>query len=301
MIEIVCTIDNNYVQHCGVMLCSLFSNSLSEKFHISIIHNGLKARNQQVLENFIHKLGQKASFIQINDSVLEGAVLSGHVTIATYFRILIPKLIDSSIKKILFLDSDIIVRGDVSLLWQSDITNYSHAAVKNPGISPEHLQELDIPANGDYFNAGVMLINLEIWRELEIDKKAIDFIREYPEKIKFWDQDVLNYLLQDRWLRIESKWNSQNLLFKEYSYQDLGIEKEEFEQARLNPILIHYVGAGISKPWYYYCDHPFKGEYYKYLLRTPWKSFRPIDKPSLKQRIKSKYSNTIKEIVTKLS
>ncbi len=286
MIRVVCTIDNNYIQHCGVMLYSLLSNSQYKKFFFYIIHNGLELKKRRVLEDFLTALGYNFLFLEIDSNFLQNAVLSDHVTIATYFRLFIPELIDTSVEKVLFLDSDIIVRHDIAQLWANDISNYTHAAVENPLFLEDYKQKLGIYRNNSYFNAGVMLINLNKWRELEITAKALKFLHDYPEKITFWDQDILNYLLQGQWLRLEPNWNAQEAFFKDYSPAELGITEEEFQKARLNPALIHYTGGGSSKPWHFYCNHPFKQDYYEYIKKTPWKRVIPVGKPSFIQQIK---------------
>lgn len=283
MIHIACTIDNNYTQHCGVMLCSLFCNNLLSNFHIYIIHNGLELDNKNKLEDIIHTYGHKSSFIKLDDSILEDVFISNHVTIATYFRILIPRLINTQINKILFLDSDIIVRHNITSLWEIDVCNCSHAAVINPGISEDHLMTLGIE-NHQYFNAGVMLINLKKWRELKIDERAIDFISRFPEKIKYWDQDVLNYILNHQWINLHPKWNTQHTFFTELTHEKLKVDVNQIEEARNNPAIVHFTGEGSCKPWYYHCNHIYKQEYYRYLKKTYWKNFKPYEVPSFIER-----------------
>jgi len=297
MIRIVCTIDNNYIQHCGVMLCSLLSNSQHHEFSFYIIHNGLEVKKRKVLELFLTTFGHSFLFIEIDSKKLEGAVLSDHVTIATYFRLMIPELIDTSIEKILFLDSDIIIRHDITKLWDNDISDYTHAAVENPCITEDYKQNLGISKNNDYFNAGVMLINLKLWRELEITSKSIQFIQDYPKKIKYWDQDVLNYLLQGKWLNLEPYWNAQEAFFRDLSASEIGVTPDKFQRARFNPALVHYTGSGICKPWYFYCNHPFKQDYYKYVKKTPWEYFIPTGKPSLFRRFVSQIKSSLKNVL----
>lgn len=289
MINIICTIDNNYVQHCGVMICSVLSNIKDEEVHFTIINNGLESSLKNQLKKIIHDFQQHVSFLKVDEDQLKGAMVSCHVSLATYYRLLIPELIDDTIDKVLFLDSDIIVRANINELWNINIDNSTHAAAVNPNISPGFKANLGIAADNSYFNAGVMLINLKAWRELEITIKAIDFINQYPERITFWDQDVLNYLLYQSWTKLEPIWNAQEAIFNNnFTAEELGYKKDEYNQARNNPRIVHFTGAGYCKPWYYHCQHPFKQEYYAYLKKTPWRNFRPLGEPSLKSKLKSK-------------
>ncbi|PZO38702.1 MAG: hypothetical protein DCF19_15990 [Pseudanabaena frigida] len=296
MISVVCTIDNNYIQHCGVMLCSLLSNSQYKNFFFYIIHNGLNAKGRKLLENFLKESTHNFLFLEVDSTLLKGAILSDHVSIATYFRLFIPELIDASMEKVLFLDSDIIVRHDIAQLWSNDISNYTHAAIENPFISEDYKLNLGVSDANSYFNAGVMLINLKKWRDLNITTKALKFIRDHPEKIIFWDQDILNYLLQAQWLKIEPEWNAQEVFFKDFSSVELGTTEQELQKAKLDPSLVHYTGGGSCKPWHFYCTHPFKHEYYKYIEKTPWKKAKPIGKISFISQVKL----NLKSILNKL-
>ena len=298
-IRIVCTIDNNYTQHCGVMISSIVGNSQRKDFFFYIIHNNLEPKKMRTLELFLKKLELAFHFIEIDSSKLEGAFISDHVTIATYFRIFIPQLIDSSVEKILFLDSDIIVRHDISQLWSTDISDYTHAAVENPCISDSFKNNLGVYENTSYFNAGVMLMNLKQWRDLDITNQAIQFIHDYPQRIIFWDQDVLNFLLQGKWFKLAPYWNAQEAFFRDYTIIELQITQEDFQKTRFDPALIHYTGSGSCKPWHYYCNHPFKQEYYKYVEPTPWKFFRPTAKPSLMRRLFRKLKSSVKKVLNR--
>lgn len=295
-INIVCTIDNNYVQHCGVMIYSLIRNSKHRNFFFYIIHDNLKHKEERKLKVFLKKLGISFDFIAIDSIKLQSAYTSHHITIATYFRLFIPELISQSIDKILFLDSDIIIKHDISNLWEIDVSAYSHAAVQDPNISNDFKRNLGINENNLYFNAGVMLINLQKWRDLDITSKALQFMQDHSDKIVYWDQDVLNFLLQGKWLKIQSYWNAQQAFFKDCSDTELQITADEFQKTRFDPSLIHYTGGGVCKPWHYYCNHPLKGEYYKYVKKTPWKYFKPTERPPLSHSIFLKLKSLAKKI-----
>ncbi|MBL1174993.1 glycosyltransferase family 8 protein [Pantanalinema sp. GBBB05] len=296
-VNVVCTIDNNYIQHCAVMLTSLLKNNYQLKFKIFIIKDNLDHQLEIKLINFLDNCNQDYSLITVDDSIFLSAPISKHISLATYYRLLIPQLVDSKVEKILFLDSDIVIRKSITPLWNIDISNYSHAAVKNPGVSFERKQNLKMPEDSAYFNAGVLLINLRVWRELAVTQRAIEFIEQYPEKIDFHDQDVLNHVLCNQWFSIESQWNAQYaFFFKDFSLEDFGGTLEAYQQAKYDPAIIHFTGSGSCKPWHYNCNHPFKEDYYKYLNQTPWRGFKYISRPSLVSRLKAKTKGIIQKI-----
>jgi lipopolysaccharide biosynthesis glycosyltransferase len=117
---------------------------------------------------------------------------------------------------------------------------------------------MGIPAK-KYFNAGVMLLNLKAWRENNLSRNLILTAKKYMDKLLWWDQDVLNIYLFDKWQQFPS------------GYNEKGITK------RLNvmPVIIHY--AGNSKPWHYLNNHPYKELYWKYLRLSSFKNYKYPD------------------------
>ncbi|BAU13883.1 glycosyl transferase family 8 [Leptolyngbya sp. NIES-3755] len=289
-INLVCTIDENYVQHCAVMLMSLVSNTTWRRLRVFIVHNGIRHQQANKLSNFLKKLGYIVALIEIDSSCLSKAPVNHHITLATYYRLLLPELLEHTIKKIIFLDVDLIIREDISRLWQIDVDHYSHAAVEDFGIDSEYKDRLGLLKETRYFNAGVLLINLEYWRNHNIRKLALDFINSFPEKITYWDQDALNYALQEKWYPLAPQWNVTTVNF----HPTFQSEKSTLQGKESEPSIIHFAGGGAYKPWHYYCTHPYKNEYYHYLSKTPWRRFIPIGKPTLLSRIKSRAKHLLK-------
>ncbi|MBD2493031.1 glycosyltransferase family 8 protein [Nostoc sp. FACHB-280] len=288
-ISVVCTIDNNYAQHCAVMLSSLFQNNKNEDFTVYILTDGLSSENNYKLNKFLSQSNKKFQIINIDKSLLRNAPISHHISLATYFRLFIPQVIPSNIDKVLFLDSDMIIRQSIDELWQKNIDNYSHAATIAVGMD-EHPTAIGLPKNSLYFNAGLMLINLKYWRDFNIFDRGCELISQQPEKLQWHDQDTLNILLHNSWLPIDLIWNSQVFMDdKELPissvYHDR-YEKLNYAKAKSDPKIVHFVGGGSAKPWHYACKHPFKHEYAKYLQDTPWKDTVPIGKPSLISQIR---------------
>jgi lipopolysaccharide biosynthesis glycosyltransferase len=238
------------------------------------------------LEEFVRKFAAQVVFQAIDGEALSDMPVSHHVSVATYFRLLIPQVVGSDVDKLLFLDSDIIIRKSISPLWNLSLDGYSHAAVENPGISDAYKHALGIPATSAYFNAGVMLINVRAWRDLNVTKRTLEFIRDCPNKIIFWDQDALNYVLQDRWLRIDSEWNAQHGFFTSEVAKAVGTQNREYEKARYDPAIVHFSGSGSCKPWHYRCNHPYKNDYRKYRRQTPWCRFVAVGTPPFRSRVR---------------
>jgi len=273
-IKVISTADDNYAQHLGVMLYSLFINHLSdEKLDVYIIDGGISPENKYKLEVIGKEFNTPITFLKIDKKIYQNFKISHHINHSTYYRVSIPELIESSIKKVIYLDCDLIFKEDISKLWEVDISEYFIAAVENPKFN--RYAVLQIPINSKYLNAGVMLINLEKWRQYNISSKVLKFIENNLDKIILWDQDALNAILYNKWKELPPKWNQQTIMF-EIDVSETNFTKAKFTEAIENPAIIHYTTS--SKPWHYMNEHPLKNEYYKYLKKTPWRRYVPLDK-----------------------
>lgn len=260
--DIVCACDEKFLPHTATMLCSLFENNDSE-LHIFLLHNHISQKKLDILSKFIEKKNNLFTAIEIDETLIGNLMVSQHASIANYYRLLIPEVLPDSIDKVLYLDSDLIVRKDITELWNIDLKNYSIAAVEDLGFTGH--TRLKMPLGSKYFNSGVMLINLARWRKDNIHFKVIDFIGKYPDRIRFWDQDGLNAILANQWKALPIKWNVQHNYFfpqgMEIRYADINAD----------PAIVHFSGEG-TKPWLPYVRHKYIKEYLEYENMSP---FRP--------------------------
>jgi lipopolysaccharide biosynthesis glycosyltransferase len=274
-IHIVSCTDKKYLQHLGVLITSLFENktcTFSIVYHI--IHTDLNTIEQELLIKSLSKYKVELTFHNVDSfNVYDSIIRYGHVSKAALYRLSIAELLPT-IDKVLYLDCDIIINADIFDLWNVNIDSYQIAAVEDAPIFKRH-EQLFIPSDGHYFNSGVLLINLKKWRENSTTKKIIDFLVQYPERRLYNDQDGLNAILHNDWLRLPPIYNQQTALFF-IPLKRLVYSKTEFNQAKQKPVIIHYTGVLInSKPWDYIDSHPFKHQYYKYLKLTPWLNYQP--------------------------
>lgn len=264
-INIVFSVDNNYIEHFVVSLISLLENNLENtKLNIIVIDGGIEKKTQGFLSELADKYNAILSFEKINNDMLNGVNLEGHISEATYYRIMIPELFPENIKKVIYLDSDVLVRKDIMELWDTEIGDSVIGAIKLNEYNG--YDKIDIPKDAPYFNAGVLVINLDKWREEQITRKAFEYIKRHPEKLIAHDQSILNYLLYGKWHQVDYKWNVRTQIFS-LDYLNAGFDNfESFEEVKEDPSIVHFTTA--SKPWHYLNNHPFKKEYFYYLDKT---------------------------------
>ncbi len=268
-VDIAITTDEHYMQHAGVMLASLFAHHAGVVFRVHLVSNAVHHADYRKLQALVTGAGHQLRPATLDAGRLAHLKLSAHATTAVYYRLLIPELLDGSITKVLYLDCDLIVKDNLLPLWETPLTDYPVAAVAEPHFAGH--QALGLPAGAPYFNSGVMLINLPVWREKAVSQRAIAFLQQHPDKIEAWDQDALNVVLAGHWLSLHPRWNQQTIHFEPHKHS-FPLDGQTLKACLMQPAIIHYTAK--FKPWQYWCEHPRKAEYYRYLRLTPWKNFR---------------------------
>ena len=291
--DILLSTDDNYVMPTGVLMMSVSENNKNVNYHILVGENfseDKKDRLIQIAEQ--HKNG--ISFYQINaefkDEFPFGKENQAHrVSYATYYRLLITELLPKDINKIIYLDGDMVVRGSLNSLWNTDISGYAVGVVYDMD-EMKHCtsQRLPYPMDSGYFNAGVMLINFDYWRKHKCLERFISFAKSNWEILHFHDQDILNGVLYDekKWLPIT--YNFQNGFI--YKYNNKGYREEleaEIHRTMYNPLIVHF--SSPDKPWLIESFHPYCTEWRHYWRMTKWGN-DPLDgenAQSVKQKIRN--------------
>ena len=235
-ITIFYAVDDNYIHLLKIALSSMIENaSKNYKYDVHILHTKLSKESKK----YIKGVKAKNLHISFRNVTTDMELLSkklnvrDYYTLTTYYRLILPNtffLIDKAI----YLDSDIVVKGDISKLYENDLGNNLVGAV--PDASVQLIPEFQVYTREvlgiepeDYFNAGVLLMNLRKMRDMRFEKKVSNLVKEVSFKVA-QDQDLLNVICKDRVLYLGEEWN----------VMPLGTKKE-------NPSLIHY--NLILKPW----------------------------------------------------
>ncbi len=287
-INLVLTSDNNYAQHLGVAMISILENSPpTEKLVFHIIENGINQENKEKILSLKSKYNTNINIYKLDNNKLKDYPVTGYLSQATYSRLFIPEIIPNEIEKVIYLDVDIICLGNIAKLYNQNLNNYPLGAVRD--IKEKLVIEKYFLANlKSYFNSGIMLINLKIWRKNNITKQALNFIEKNKNNLKYADQDVLNYLFKNNWQALDEKFNYQLHDKKIFS-----IKKNNIPQ---NTIIMHYVTS--KKPWTYMYLSGTKKYYWQYLKISPWSDFKYPDKNW--KNILKKQEKKIKDILRPL-
>lgn len=267
-INICFATDNNYAQHCGVAIASLLMNTKTSKaIDIYILNDGSLSRKNKKRLIALKKLYPKTTIYILkvekelfqNLPIIEGS----HFTEATYYRFIIPQLLDK-INKIIYLDSDLIIKDDIENLYNINLNGNFIGAVQDI-IGRDNQIRLNLNHKKYYCNAGVLILDLEKMRNNNISEKLFSWSKENSQKIKWQDQDVINVVLENDIFYLDLSWNYQH--FPDSTQKDFTQEDEQ--KAEKNPKIIHYIGH--IKPWDCRINRKFGYLYFYYLRYTPWK------------------------------
>ena len=135
-----------------------------------------------------------------------------------------------------------------------------------------------------YFNAGVMLIDVDGWRKARLTEELLSCLAKNQEHVLWWDQYALNIVLSGRWGRLDARWNQGSHIFKYPSWEESPFDRASFEQQRHDPFIVHFTTS--KKPWLASCRHPLRQRFYDVLDQTAWAGWRPASPGSLTDRVR---------------
>ena len=275
MLNVIFASDDNYASFLSISLISLIEHNQKDfdKINIYILDDGISDKNKSKVMTLLKDYPCSISFIEtkrldeMNFNVLGLERNLNESSLTTYARLFMSTLLPKSIDKILYLDCDSLIVGSYKDLWNIDISNYYCAGVLD-GINTSVKEALGFKKEDIYVNAGFLLVNLKKWREDSVEEKFIRFMDENQHRFYQHDQGVLNNVFKDKILIVDPKYNLQ-IYFQTLDY-DLArkftcIEteyytKEIVDNARENPVFLHFCGPNYDRPWYNK-DHPYAEMY----------------------------------------
>ena len=237
--------DKNYNKMAFTSINSLL-DTVDDKINIFIIHQ--KKNINKIIPTKIqnHKNLNNLEIFQFSnlDNKFPN-VKTSHISEATYYRLFLEDYLDNQVDFLIYLDADVIALANPLPYFAVKIQNiinkkYAIAAYTHESIPKNDKRSISLGiTNGKYFNAGVMVIDMAKWKELEIKKQAIKIIQEKNEKLILWDQDVLNIIFNGNYEKIQKEFN-YNVNLLTYSSED-----KEYIDEKIS--LLHYFGK--TKPW----------------------------------------------------
>ena len=232
--------DDKYMNMTIVSMISAIENNKDSEIEFLILYSSLSDESIQKLENLKNKYNIQLRMIKMDESEFKDLPLSKWVTVQAWFRIRIPDLCPD-LQKVLYLDCDTMINGDLSELFELDLADNYVASVKDVWDVAKHVKRLDMKSES-YFNSGMLLINCEKFRQDNIFDQIKEYSIKYKKIIKFCDQDTLNKIIDTKKIDLSPKYNFMDTWWRNYYIEYDGQELVEYNNAKQNPIIVHLTG-----------------------------------------------------------
>lgn len=253
--DVVFAANRSFIPHLAVAIKSLLCYNADCIDTIHVIHSSIPPSDILTICRMVKPYRVVLQEHKIHRDSFIDLPVENHLASETYYRLLIPELISAD--KILYLDCDIVVVGSIQSLLATTMAAKPIAAVRDEYGESTNILPTSIPFR--YFNAGVLLMNLTVWRRLELSKRVVQFAQSNPTKLRYADQCALNGVLKGDWIDLSPEFNAMP------NYWSTGL-----------PIsIVHFIGG--SKPWQLRHKSKWKGVYWEIRRKTPYARWTPDD------------------------
>lgn len=272
--------DDAYVPYLAALLASVREHSSPEKnYDIIVLTQNISEMNREKLRFLLPSENFSLRFVNVGEYLdgYKGLFVHGHFKVETYFRLYIPELF-TGYRKMLYLDCDVIVKADIAELYAENVEGYLLAATRDAdhagqynGYNPSKKKYVDeilkLKKPFDYFQAGVILFNLDEFRKNYTTEELFRYATSYHWD--YLDQDVLNHFAEGHVKFLDMSWNVMNdwggIRVKDVIARAPYTVSEEYARARRSPRIVHF--AGDTKPWED-AELDLSGEFWKYSRLT---------------------------------
>jgi lipopolysaccharide biosynthesis glycosyltransferase len=262
---VVLAADDHYARPLGVVLRSLIEHlGPDRRPDIYVLSDGMsvdsKARILRIAER-AHS-AKLIRWVEVEPELLGGLEGEAHLTRASYIRLLAPRLLPPQVGRVLYLDTDVLVRADVTDLSCLELNGLPAAAARDvmfANVPHPRLGEVT-----DYFNTGVLVVDLDAWRTNGFPERVIA-VGEERSDLRFADQDAM-HLVGTAWQELEPEWNVQ--LGFLWGPEQTGHLEDERERLTRDARIMHFTGS--AKPWFFDSRLPGIVAWMQTLFRSAW-------------------------------
>jgi lipopolysaccharide biosynthesis glycosyltransferase len=272
--HIACAADERYVAHSAAMLHSVISTSGPGVVAHYLHGPGLPEADAVKLERMFAEHSAEIVFHEITDPRLAGLPVQDLFGFAMWYRILLPELLPD-VDRLLYLDVDTIALQSIAPLWQLELGDAYLAAVTNVCMGHHRHRPLELGIElVDYFNSGVLLLNLDAMRSDDFVTLLLGRLAVEGPALLWPDQDALNRAAAARWKPLHPRWNSMNSLLTVHDHAVELFGEQAVTEAITDPAIRHFEGPGTNKPWHLLHDRAGQRLYREHRRSTPWPQYR---------------------------
>ncbi len=294
---VVLAADENFAMPLAATVRSALDHLAADQtLDLYVLDGGIRDATKERLEKSWPTGRFNISWVEVDPTSLADVPTSDRVSKVAYYRILMPRLLPAHLSRVIYLDADLIVRTDLTSLWNQPLegapclavqdcaapyldssqalSNYAQCGPHLGACTPvSNYRDLGLEATAPYFNSGVLLVDLDAWRKMELSTQFMNCLEINRQHVRWWDQYALNVVLSGLWKPLDPRWNQGAHVYVFRKWTQSPYDRETFRQVRSDPHVIHFTTQ--YKPWKVSCLHPLRQEFYRYLDRTEWSGWRP--------------------------
>ena len=271
--------DANYAEFVSVVIASIFDTNgpLFREIHIHLFSNGIP---DDAIAKISLNIAEENGFLHVYDigHIRDELNVSGNDTmpISAYARLLLTKYVDDSISRILYVDCDTVFTDSIVELWNCNLGDNWIAGVLDAHMDSKPKTMIGMPEDAAYVNSGVLLINLDAWRENQIVEEFQRFIDSYNGLVYHQDQGIINGVCNGHIMILPPVYNAVSSFYS-HPYKVLVktntpfYSKQEMDEVRRAAKIIHFTEGYMGRPWMKHCKHPQASVFSKYHRMTAWK------------------------------
>ena len=274
--HIAFNVDHEHVRFCGVAIMSALRCNRNRNTRVvaHVLSRGLTAHDRATLNALAALYGGEVFFYEPDTRLIEGfrvADARRQVPLVTYFRCLLAEYLPTTLHRVIYLDCDTIVCNRLDGFWNLPLAGAPLAAVADVAATSARYDALGYGPEEGYFNAGVLLVNLDYWREHNVGQACIDSFQSLPAGVVLNDQELLNRVFHGEVVWASMRFNAQSGFYRtSYPYYD------EHRKELDRPAILHF---SQSKPWEWNCMHPLRHAFFSCQNLTPWRGENVLSNP----------------------
>lgn len=237
--NVIVAINSDYLVQCETMIFSLLRHNVQYDIKIHILNRNLLESQLESLGGFIESHGGRYKVYDINDRVFDELTLGlDRFSVEMYFRILAYRILPDDVERAMWLDSDLVVLGDIGGFYFQDFNEKELIVCKDAYCDSQFIQEIKTKMNLSqdhlYFNSGVIIFNFSLMRKEITSESISNVVNRYKSCLTYPDQDLLNKIYTNK--------------VKYCDWREFNFQVNEVYKCNLDKIkILHY--AGVRKPW----------------------------------------------------
>ena len=283
MINVLYSFDDKYAPYAGISILSLLANHTSDE-PITVFCGGMDISEDNIdkINKTVQQYGQRIIWLDAEEAIhiIETSkTASWNGSKAIWLKVLLPWVLPSDVDKILYIDSDTLVLGDVSEAYNYDMNG--HLGMVLESVAPYLAEPLGLDR---YFNSGVLLMDVNYWKDEAFKKTFLEHLDKNAEKYTAPEQCLLNDFFREEICELPMRFNMQAFhmlyssrayfsAFKGYHYYF----EDEVNSAKENPLIIHFFRIFGDYPWAKGNIHPVNDEFHKWKNISLWKDYDDLN------------------------